>query len=211
LQQILAIGQGIGNDSDHYRREGTGEFRGLREFSHGDPVKLIHWPLSARFQNLVVKEYDPVAPEELIIVFHSYWQGTSATMTSPEYALQLLAGMFALLHDNGTEFSFYSSFNSWDEVRVNDDPETMEGAFESLARADITPLSSLEPLTDLMDELPEDDRRVVIFSNTPKKHWQQHLGENHSLICLDCKLELDLQHLSQASRERKLQAVGSIE
>jgi uncharacterized protein (DUF58 family) len=209
LQQLFPIGVGTGNDNDHFRRDIAGEFRGLRDYDHGDPVKLIHWPLSARHQSLVVKDFDPVAPEEVIIIFHSFWTDGLKRMTSPEYALQVLAGMFMTLHQNGTELSFYSSFTQWDELRIADDPETLDAGFEALARAEITPMNTIDPLTSLIEDLPEDDRRVIVFSNTPKRYWQHLLGHDNALICLDCRLELDLAQLSSGSRERRLQGALS--
>lgn len=209
LQQLFAVGMGTGNDNDHFRRDLAGEFKGLRDYDHGDPVKLIHWPLSARYQHLVVKDFDPVAPEEIIIIFHSYWAEPSKRMTSPEYALQVLAGMFMTLQQNGTELSFYSSFNEWDEIRISDDPEALDVGFETLAKAKVTPMETIDPLTALIEELPEDDRRVIIFSNTPKRYWQHLLGQDNALICLDCRLELDLEQLSMGSRQRRLQGVLS--
>jgi len=37
---------------------GRDEYTAVREYSHGDELNRIHWPVSARHQNLVVKEYE---------------------------------------------------------------------------------------------------------------------------------------------------------
>ena len=50
------------------RAAGTrGDYRGLREYRHGDDPKDIHWRSSARFVNPVVREYDRDTSESLWI------------------------------------------------------------------------------------------------------------------------------------------------
>ncbi len=206
LEQLLAIGQGTKSDTLHHRRDVSGEFKGLREFANGDPVKLIHWPLSSRYQKLVVREFDPPSPEEVVVAFHSYTPSDAPRMRSPEYALQLLCGSFLSLHHDGTEFTFISSFNDWEPIRVGDSPDELDEALENLALADVQPLSDLRGLTDVLDDMAEDDRRVIVLSNTPRRHWQGLLGDHHSLICLDCTLTIDAQAISNVHLRRRFEA-----
>ena len=192
LKQLFANGQGTGNDSSNIRRDSVGEFKGLREFSHGDPMKLIHWPLSARYQQLVVKEFEPSTPEKLVIIFHSFQPAGHPQMHSPEYTLRLLSGMFLHLHETGTEFDFIASFNDWESMKVSESPDELDDVMESLSRADIQGLSNLTPLVELLDDMPEDDRRIVILSNTSCKYWKNLLGNRNSLICLDNRMKIPI-------------------
>lgn len=52
------IGWGA-SDLDSGRSQGSGlEPRGVREFTHGDPIRYIHWRSSARRGKLMVKEFE---------------------------------------------------------------------------------------------------------------------------------------------------------
>jgi uncharacterized protein (DUF58 family) len=46
---------------------GAAEFSGLREYRRGDSPRHIHWPSSARHNELMVKEYEPLASACLCI------------------------------------------------------------------------------------------------------------------------------------------------
>lgn len=47
---------------------GAAEFSGLREYRRGDNPRHIHWPSSARLNELIVREYEPLASACLSIV-----------------------------------------------------------------------------------------------------------------------------------------------
>jgi uncharacterized protein (DUF58 family) len=44
-------------------------FKGVRAYTPGDPIRIVHWPATARWGDLMVKEMeDPTAPELTIVV-----------------------------------------------------------------------------------------------------------------------------------------------
>ena len=49
---------------------GTGHetMRGLRPYAVGDPVRIVHWPATARWGEVIVKELEDPAARELVIV-----------------------------------------------------------------------------------------------------------------------------------------------
>jgi len=63
----LGIGQGRGA-MNASRRGGRGEFMGLRPYVPGDPVRLIHWPTTARLGEPVVVEREPDRAGEVLVV-----------------------------------------------------------------------------------------------------------------------------------------------
>lgn len=50
--------------------EGIDEFRGVRDYRDGDPPRLIHWRSTARRGALVVRELDPAASRNLLLLVH---------------------------------------------------------------------------------------------------------------------------------------------
>ena len=48
---------------------GDDTVRGVRDYATGDPIRIVHWPATARWGELMVKELeDPTAPEIVISV-----------------------------------------------------------------------------------------------------------------------------------------------
>ncbi len=74
---------------------GTSEFCGLREYRLGDSPRHIHWPTSARLNELIVKELEPTASACLCIALDlsaeaNVGKGRHATL---EYAVKIAASM----------------------------------------------------------------------------------------------------------------------
>ncbi len=63
----MGVGQGKGMFSAD-RRGGRGEFVGIRPYVPGDPVRLVHWPTTARLGEAMVVEREPDRAGEVIIV-----------------------------------------------------------------------------------------------------------------------------------------------
>lgn len=89
----------------HFLPSGTGtaEFRGLREYRRGDNPRHVHWPTSARLNQLMVKEYEPLASPCLYLVLDlatdaNVGQGKHATL---EYAVKIASSLARLACDNG--------------------------------------------------------------------------------------------------------------
>lgn len=81
---------------------GTAEFCGLREYRRGDQPRHIHWATTARLNELMVKEFEPLASACLHIVLDlsadsNVGKGRLATL---EYALRIAGSIarYATLH-----------------------------------------------------------------------------------------------------------------
>lgn len=82
---------------------GTTEFSGLREYLRGDNPRHIHWPTTARLNQLMVKEFEPLASASLCIALDlaadaNVGQGRHATL---EYAIRIAASMAGFSCPNG--------------------------------------------------------------------------------------------------------------
>lgn len=74
---------------------GAAEFSGLREYRLGDNPRHIHWPTTARMNELMVKQFEPLASACLYIALDlaresNVGQGRQATL---EYALRIAASI----------------------------------------------------------------------------------------------------------------------
>lgn len=75
---------------------GAAEFSGLREYRRGDNPRHIHWPSSARLNELIVREYEPLASACIYIALNQsamdhHGRGKASTF---EYAVRI-AGSIA--------------------------------------------------------------------------------------------------------------------
>lgn len=74
---------------------GAAEFSGLREYRHGDNPRHVHWPTTARRNELMVKEFEPLASACLHIVLDlaadaNLGKGRHSTL---EYAIKIAASV----------------------------------------------------------------------------------------------------------------------
>lgn len=74
---------------------GAAEFSGLREYRRGDNPRHVHWPTSARLNELMVKEFEPLASACLCIALDlakdaNIGRGKHTTL---EYAIRIAASV----------------------------------------------------------------------------------------------------------------------
>lgn len=92
---------------------GAAEFSGLREYRRGDNPRHVHWPTTARLNELMVKEFEPLASACLYIAmdFSADANVGRGKHSSFEYAVRIAAsigryacanGMPIRLHGEGT-------------------------------------------------------------------------------------------------------------
>jgi hypothetical protein len=84
---------------------GRDEFASVREYSHGDEFSRIHWPVSARHQDLVVKIYEKTDRPALLIVLDcrpAFNVGKGGRSTF-EYAVSIAASMIRFATRQGIQ------------------------------------------------------------------------------------------------------------
>lgn len=82
---------------------GAAEFSGLREYRRGDNPRHIHWPTTARLNELMVKEFEPLASASLYFVLDmssdsNVGKGRHASF---EYAVRIAASIGRYACNNG--------------------------------------------------------------------------------------------------------------
>jgi uncharacterized protein (DUF58 family) len=74
---------------------GAAEFSGLREYRRGDNPRHIHWPTTARLNDLMVKEFEPLASACLYVVLDQAGDANvgEGRHTTFEYAVRIAASI----------------------------------------------------------------------------------------------------------------------
>lgn len=163
----------------------VGDFRGLREFMPGDPLRNVHWSSTARSGQLMVREFDPPVPERFAIIYHCFKPDRRIMRVfSFEKSLRILAGIFTRCSESNISFSFTASFNQWQTIDVSDVRDISE------------PMTALAGARQVIENSPDELIRhvqslrgytqVFVVSNTPVHHWQSYV-ENLAVdvVCID--------------------------
>ncbi|HLY82484.1 MAG TPA: DUF58 domain-containing protein [Acidimicrobiales bacterium] len=68
LDDFVGLGTGAA-DAQARGTSGHDTIRGVRDYATGDPIRIVHWPATARWGEVMVKELeDPTAPKVVIVV-----------------------------------------------------------------------------------------------------------------------------------------------
>lgn len=82
--------------------DGT-DYAGVREYVWGDPIKYIHWKLSARTENYMTKQFESYGVTGLCIVID---------LTAPEYESEILMTLFDSVVETALSVAAYAEDNS---------------------------------------------------------------------------------------------------
>ncbi|WP_457746002.1 DUF58 domain-containing protein [Sulfurimonas sp.] len=96
-------------DKQSKRKGGHDEFVSVREYKKGDSPRHIHWPISAKKGELIVREYQDILSSNLIIILdlnEKYNVGSSKESTL-EYAITIAASLAIYGLDEGYSVSLF--------------------------------------------------------------------------------------------------------
>jgi uncharacterized protein (DUF58 family) len=185
LLDFNASGNTVDHAMTHGRADSIGEFRGIREYRHGDPLKFIPWPLSLRYGQAVVREYQPTGPDHCVVLFHDYApRGKHFDQAAAERALQLLSGIFVWLARSGISFSFMAPFTNWERIELNGHQRVPTDALESLIAPRIGGSVHPSSMQAALDTIAMDQARVLVVSPTNLEHWQDAISQQ-TIRCMD--------------------------
>ncbi|MCM8532211.1 MAG: DUF58 domain-containing protein, partial [Lentisphaeraceae bacterium] len=172
-----------------------GSFRGLREFVPGDPLKLVSWSVSARSDNLMVRDLEPPEPERYTIIFHAVKiKKYMPDSKQFEHCLKLLSGLFMFLQENNLSFEFYSSINNWVPFVCDNPLEPPIAPLTVLAQAKFGKPDQLSDLTDIISNVPA-DYHCIVLGATKLESWQNKVPESAcSMTLMDSK---SVEHVTQ--------------
>jgi uncharacterized protein (DUF58 family) len=155
----------------------SGDFLGTREYRPGDSVRAIHWPLSARMGELIVKEFERNASTEVSIFLDldakAAWG--HAREHTLEYAVRIAASVSEYATRRGNSVQLVAHASHWITLPPG------KGAYHQLMMMHY--LAAFVPTTappfhfvigQMAPRLKEGSTAVIIF---PSEHLNmQHFG-----------------------------------
>ncbi|UCV08597.1 DUF58 domain-containing protein [Dechloromonas denitrificans] len=166
---------------------GAAEFSGLREYRRGDNPRHIHWPTTARLNELMVREYEPLASACLSIVLDQAAEsnvglGKESTF---EYAVRIAASIarYGCTQSIRTRLAGAGG-QTWLQGQPGTGDAHYQGILDQLAVVDC---DGVTPYARLLDQVAQTTIRgetVVIFLAEQTARTRETL---HALTLLRAK------------------------
>lgn len=133
------------------QKGGRDEFTSVREYSRGDELNRIHWPVSARHQNLVVKLYETTDRPALLVVLdcNPKFNMGEAHRSTFEYAVSIAASMIRFASRQGIQCFLAAQCDHLIELTIQAYSTDLFPLYESLARLDC---NSRQPYRRLVEQ-----------------------------------------------------------
>ncbi len=171
----------------HEPPDPSSEFRLLREFRPGDPVRSIHWPATLRTDRLEVSEMDPPRPRprSFGILIHSF--EPPAKILTPgtfEMMLRIATGLLLRFRNEETPVVFRHLPENAVKLRNR---TLFDAQLDRLAVISRTPFRSLDFLLSAATDVAHCDE-VFVLSDCPQEEWEKPI---QSLLkrcaCIDAR------------------------
>jgi uncharacterized protein (DUF58 family) len=124
-------------DQAHVQQHNKGhdEFSGVREYRHGDGMRHIHWPSTARRGELIVREFHPLTTTHLSVILDlktgtDIGTGKHSTL---EYAVKIAVSLGDYALQQGIPFSLSGSNQHLQSIQNYTSPSQHQDLLESLA------------------------------------------------------------------------------
>jgi len=157
---------------------GAAEFSGLREYRRGDNPRHVHWPTTARLNELMVKEFEPLASAclHLVIDLHAAANVGTGRHATLEYALRIAGSIARYATMNGLRIRVSADGAQSLVIPSGSGELHYREILDELAIADAngeTPFASL--IERLSRQIPRGET-VVIFLAAPPEQTDAILG-----------------------------------
>ncbi|NOX42167.1 MAG: DUF58 domain-containing protein [Gammaproteobacteria bacterium] len=115
---------------------GSDVFFGVREYRHGDSPRHIHWPSSARHNELIVKEYEYITATEvtLLLDLHKEADHGEGKHSTLEYSVKIAASIARHALDQGHHVRLLGYGKACVHVSVSSGELHYQTILEALAR-----------------------------------------------------------------------------
>lgn len=148
---------------------GAAEFSGLREYRQGDNPRHIHWPTTARMNELMVKQFEPLASACLYIALDlaagsNVGHGRHATL---EYAARIAASIARFSCYNNIRTRMVGAGSRLVDVDVGSGALQYQRILDELAIVDS---DGSRPYASVLEEIATrsiDGETVVVFLGQP--------------------------------------------
>jgi uncharacterized protein (DUF58 family) len=156
---------------------GAAEFSGLREYRRGDNPRHIHWLTSARTNELMVKEFEPLASASLYLVLDhaddaNVGSGRDSTF---EYAVRIAASIARYASQSGIPIRMRGEGSRRLAIGIGHGEAHYHDILDALAVADA---DGATPYAHVLLDIAADCRRgenVVVFLAEPRSRAEATL------------------------------------
>lgn len=132
------------------QKGGRDEFTAVREYVHGDELSRIHWPVSARHQNLTVKEYEKTDRPSLLIVLNCSrkFHIGRGHQTTFEWAVSIAASMIRFACREGMPCFLVARSDRLRELTIQAYSAELYTLYEFLARLNCDSALAYHPVVE---------------------------------------------------------------
>ncbi|MGQ9604569.1 MAG: DUF58 domain-containing protein [Thermogutta sp.] len=150
------------------RHRMSGDFFGLREWRSGDSPRHIHWRSSARWQQLLVREFDQPRNEDIAILL-ALWEPELPEAWDRERVEEAVSFAATVLDDlcrkGGCNVSLVVSGAEVEQVTGPASPGLLDRALEILAVARATHRDPLGPLRASLRSVPSAAEIILVTTH----------------------------------------------
>lgn len=94
LPDQFLLGSQEDGELPQHRRQGDQEFAMVREYRQGDEMRHMHWRMSAKFSNWIVKEFDSTQMPYMALILNNSEEWVLATSNNPrEHMIEIVASI----------------------------------------------------------------------------------------------------------------------
>lgn len=152
---------------------GAAEFSGLREYRRGDNPRHVHWPTTARLNELMVREYEPLASACLYLLLDQAAGSEvgSGRQSTFEYAVRIAASLARTACSQNIRTRLAGDGGLPWRVPAGSGNGHYQELLEQLARV---AADGETPYARLLDEVGPQCVRgetLVLFLSEPSAHW----------------------------------------
>jgi len=152
------------------KNKGSTEFSGIREYRRGDHPRHIHWLTTARLNQLMVKEFEPIASARIYLALDlsatsNIGKGKHSTA---EYSISIAASICGYASENNITTSLYAEGNTQLWVREGVGNYHFQHILEALAVIDVV---GKVPYTRILERAASECRfgdTVIVFISQDK-------------------------------------------
>ena len=156
---------------------GAAEFSGLREYRRGDNPRHVHWPTTARLNELMVREYEPLASACLYIALDQATEANIGTgrESTFEYAVRIAASIARAACSQSTRTRIAGDGRMALRGLAGSGDVHFQGILDQLA---VVACDGDTPYAQLLAAIGPHCLRgetVVVFISEKRTHWAQTL------------------------------------
>ncbi|MAF39797.1 MAG: hypothetical protein CL696_13115 [Chloroflexi bacterium] len=154
----------------------TTDVASVRPYSHGDSLRRIHWPYTARMNHLMVKEFDMGMSSEAWVVLDMeeaahVQSGSESLDNTEELAVNIAASLISRLSGFSLPMGLATNADPRLILRPNSSPEYLGKLMEALA---VVRARGATPLERFLYELRPSLSRfntMTVISPSPRPEW----------------------------------------